>query len=100
MADIRLKKISVDSSPLIIQNGNISITNTTVSESILTGTVVSNGGISINCTYNSSSSTCGGALTVGGGIATMKDMYIGKSLILDSLESTISVFVGLIYKVK
>lgn len=91
MADIRLKKISVDSSPLIIQNGTISITNTTVSDTILTGAMVSNGGIAISCTTNSISSSNGGALTVGGGIASMKDIYIGKSLILDSLESTIVV---------
>lgn len=91
MSDIRLKKISVENSPLVIQNGIINITNTDSSDSILTGTLVSNGGISINCTYESTSSTSGGALTVGGGISSMKDIYIGKSLILDSLNSTIQV---------
>ena len=91
MADIRLKKISVETSPLIIQNGNINLTNTNVSDSILTGVLVSNGGISINCTYDATSSSSGGALTVGGGISTMKDLYVGESLILDSLNSKIQV---------
>ena len=91
MADIRLKKISVENSPLIIQHGNISLTNTNASDSILTGALISNGGISINCTYDATSSSSGGAFTVGGGISTMKNLYIGESLILDSLNSTIQV---------
>jgi len=91
MADIRLKKISVESSPLIIQKGNISITNTIVSDSIITGSLITNGGISVNCTHNATSSTSGGTLTVGGGIGVMKDAYVGESLILDSLTSTIKV---------
>lgn len=91
MADIRLKKISVDSSPLIIQNGNINITNTDESQSILTGALISNGGISIKCTSEATSSSSGGALTVGGGVSTMSDLYIGKGLILESLNSTIKV---------
>lgn len=91
MADIRLKKISVDSAPLIIQNGNINITNTDDSESILTGALISNGGISIKSTTNATSSSSGGALTVGGGIGTMSDLYVGKNLILESLDSTIAI---------
>jgi len=91
MADIRLKKISVENSQLIIQDGNVSITNTNISDSILNGALISNGGISINCTYNSISSSNGGSFTIGGGAGIMKDLYIGEGLILDSLNSTIKV---------
>jgi len=73
MADIRLKKITVEPqmSPLVIQYGDIIVTNTTESSNAATGAIVSNGGISINCTYDSSSNTAGGSLTVGGGVGTM-----------------------------
>lgn len=89
MSDIRLKKITVESSPLIIQNGNISILNTTISSSILDGSLVSNGGISINSTYEASSMTAGGSLTVGGGVGIMKSIYIGKNLNMDTSNGLI-----------
>jgi hypothetical protein len=93
MGDIRLKKITVEASqsPLIIQNGDVSITNTTISSSILNGALVSNGGISINTTYDASSSTAGGSLTVGGGIGVMKSVYVGKDLNIDSSNGLIIV---------
>jgi hypothetical protein len=91
MADIRLKKISVENSPLIIQNGNISILNTNISDSILNGALISKGGISINCSHESTSSSSGGAFTVGGGMSIIKDIYIGQNLILDNLSSTIKI---------
>jgi hypothetical protein len=86
MSDIRLKKITVEpsQSPLIIQNGDISITSTTNSTSVLDGAVVINGGMSINTTVNSTSSTSGGGLTVGGGVGIMKNVFIGNDLNLDS----------------
>jgi len=86
MSDIRLKKITIEplQSPLIIQKGDVSITNTTFSTDILNGSLVVNGGISINTTHLAISSTCGGALTIGGGLGIMKNVYIGNDLNLDS----------------
>jgi len=89
MSDIRLKKITIESSPLIIQNGNISILNTTISDNILNGSLVSNGGISINSTYEASSMSAGGSLTVGGGVGVMKSIYIGKNLNMDTSNGEI-----------
>jgi hypothetical protein len=93
MADIRLKKITVEpnQSPLVVQGGDISITNTTASTSVLDGALVSNGGISINTTYDSISSTSGGALTIAGGVGIMKNAFIGKDLNLDSSNGIIQV---------
>jgi hypothetical protein len=93
MADIRLKKITVEpnQSPLVIQGGDISITNTTASTSVLDGALVLNGGISVNTTYNSTSSTSGGALTIAGGAGIMKNVFIGKDLNLDSSNGIIQV---------
>jgi hypothetical protein len=93
MSDIRLKKITVEplESPLIIQNGDVSILNTTISNSILNGSLVSNGGISINNDYEASSMSAGGALTVGGGVGIMKSIYIGKNLNMDTSNGLIVV---------
>lgn len=86
MSDIRLKKITVEplQTPLIIQNGDVSITSSTFSSDILNGALIVNGGISINTTYESVSSTSGGALTVGGGMGIMRNVHIGNDLDLDS----------------
>jgi hypothetical protein len=86
MSDIRLKKITIEplQSPLIIQKGDVSITNTTFSTDILNASLIVNGGISINTTHIAISSTCGGALTIGGGVGIMKNVYIGNDLNLDS----------------
>lgn len=92
MSDIRLKKITVEpSQTLIIQNGNIKITNTTVSSNRLNASLVVNGGISINNTYDSTSSTSGGSLTVGGGLAVNNKTFLGSDLSLDSITSRLSV---------
>jgi hypothetical protein len=79
MADIRLKRITVEAqqSPLIIQNGDVTINSTTTSDSIISGSFVTKGGISITGSVDSNSSTSGGALTVGGGVGIMKNAYIG-----------------------
>ena len=93
MGDIRLKKITIEptQSPLIIQKGDVSIMNTTISSSMLTGSLVSNGGVSINTTYEASSSTAGGSLTVGGGVGIMKSVYIGKNLNMDTSNGIITI---------
>lgn len=93
MADIRLKKITVEAqqSPLIIQNGDVTINSTTNSESIISGSFLTKGGISISASSDCTSSTSGGALTVGGGVGIMKNVYIGKDLVLDSTNSVLQV---------
>jgi hypothetical protein len=92
MANIRLKTITVEPlQDLLIQSGNVIIGDTTISNSILTGSFISNGGIGINTTFNSTSSTSGGAFTVGGGVGIMKDLFVGGNFNLDSSTNIFSV---------
>jgi hypothetical protein len=93
MSDIRLKKITIQSnqSPLIIQKGDVVISNTTISNSVFQGALVVNGGISVNTTFNATSSTAGGGLTVGGGLGVIKNVYIGNDLVLDSSNSVFKI---------
>ena len=89
MANIRLKRITVEplQEPLVIQNGYISILNTTPSLSSVTGALLTNGGISILCSSNSTSSTAGGGLSISGGMGILKDVYVGGDMILDSFTN-------------
>ena len=67
MADIRLKKITVEpSSTLIVQNGDVKITSTTSSTNSLNGALMINGGLGINTTMDATSSTSGGGITLNG----------------------------------
>jgi len=92
MADIRLKNITIEPSTyLTIKNGNVLITNTTISTNVLNGSLVIDGGIGINSTYDAVSSTSGGALTVGGGLGIHGQMFLGNNLIMDNGTSIISV---------
>lgn len=86
MADIRLKKITVETnqSPLIIHNGDVSMYSTTVSFSAVTGSLITNGGIGVNCTADSSSPTAGGSLTIGGGIGIAKSLQVGQNITQDT----------------
>ena len=92
MSDIRLKRITAEptQSPLILQGGDINITNTTPSSSSIVGALVINGGTSISSTYESVSCTAGGALTVAGGVGITRNVYVGKDFILDSLNGTLT----------
>jgi hypothetical protein len=87
MSDIRLRKISIENGPLIIQNNYVNITNTNASTNKITGALVSDGGIAINCTYDSISSTSGGALTIGGGMSVKNQTFLGNNLTLDNSSS-------------
>jgi len=93
MSNIRLKTIVVENgeAPLIIKNGNISITDTTVSTNVLTGALNIAGGISVLCSSDSVSSTSGGAMSINGGISINKQAFIGGNLTLDNSSSTITV---------
>jgi len=64
--------------------GNMYITDITPSLNSTTASVIMNGGLSINNTTNAVSMTSGGALTIEGGLAVKKDVYIGGSLDLNS----------------
>lgn len=97
MADLRLKTVTIEgvllnpTQELTIKSGDVRVTNTTISTSVLNGSLISNGGISINCTYDAISSTSGGALSVGGGLSVHNQTILGNNLILDSNSSVISV---------
>lgn len=91
MSDIRLKKITIENGPLIIQNGQITITDTSSSINIISSALTVNGGISVNCTSNAVSSTSGGAITIGGGLAVSKNTFIGSNLTLENNSSTFTI---------
>lgn len=57
---------------------NIGITNGSLNST--TGSLICYGGISISKTSNATSTTCGGALTVNGGVAILKDVYVGGTV--------------------
>ena len=93
MSNIRLKAITVEPSqaPLIIQNGNVSITNSTVSDNMISGALIINGGLAINCSSDSMSSTSGGGLTLGGGLAVTRKSYFGDNITLDNSSSVLKI---------
>jgi fibronectin-binding autotransporter adhesin len=86
MADIRLKKVTVEpnGSPLIIQYGDLKISNSTVSSSAIDGALLIEGGIGIKTSFDATSCTSGGGLTIGGGAAILKTLQIGGDSVLDS----------------
>lgn len=93
MSNIRLKVITVEPSqaPLIIQNGNVSITDSTISNSMISGALIVNGGLAINCTSDSISSTSGGGLTLGGGLAVTRKSNFGDNITLDNSSSVLKI---------
>ena len=95
MTDLRLKKISIENNQLVIQKGNIIITNTQPSTNNSTGSLITLGGISINNTQNSFSYTSGGALTISGGMSINKNSFIGGSLFIkDTLNVQNRLYIG------
>jgi hypothetical protein len=93
MSNIRLKTIVIEpnQNPLVIKNGNIAITDSTISTSILSGALNVSGGISVNCSYDSVSSTSGGAVSIGGGISINKKAFVGGNFTLDNSSSTFAI---------
>lgn len=71
-------------------SSSLLITSNIPSENSTTGSIITLGGISIDCTVNSSSITSGGALSVAGGIALSKDIYIGGNFIAPNAIGTIN----------
>ena len=64
----------------VSSSGNTTFSKTGDTTSNSTGTVVISGGVGISNTTNSISNTNGGALTVGGGCAIERDLYVGGNL--------------------
>ena len=71
--------------------GNLNFSSSNSSTSYSSGAIVLTGGMGISNTVNSSSVTAGGGLSVAGGAAIGKDVYIGGKLnILNSTVATSS----------
>ena len=71
--------------------GNINFDSTQVSDSYTSGAIFLTGGMGISTTLNSSSITSGGALSIAGGAAFGKDVYVGGRLtIINTTGSTSS----------
>ena len=71
--------------------GNLNFSSSNSSTSYSSGAIVLSGGMGISNTVNSSSVTAGGGLSIAGGVAIGKDVYIGGKLnILNSTLATSS----------
>jgi hypothetical protein len=71
--------------------GNINFDSTQTSNSYTSGAIFLSGGMGISTTVNSSSVTSGGALSIAGGAAFGKDVYIGGKLtIINTTTATSS----------
>jgi hypothetical protein len=60
--------------------GNINFDSSQTSTSYTTGAIFLSGGIGISTTVNSSSVTSGGAISIAGGAAIGKDLYVGGKI--------------------
>jgi len=69
-----LERLSID------QQGTVKIHATTTTTASSIGSLVVSGGLGVNCTVDSSSASAGGGLTIAGGAAIGKDLYIGGGL--------------------
>lgn len=65
----------------LLTSGNWTNTSTTPSTSVTSGALVLNGGISVNVTDDAISFSNGGALTLAGGAAIGKRLFVGDSVI-------------------
>jgi hypothetical protein len=83
---------------LHVSNLNISSTKLSINSSI--GSLVVFGGVSINCSENSVSTTQGGGLTVNGGCAIHRKLYVGENLYIkdkDISPNTFDILVPLVF---
>jgi cytoskeletal protein CcmA (bactofilin family) len=77
--------------------GNINFDSTQNSNSYTTGAIFITGGLGISTTANASSITAGGSLSIAGGAAIGKDMYIGgRVTIVNTTVSTNSLSASLV----
>ena len=71
-------------------SGNINFDSTQPSSSYTTGAIFITGGLGISTTVNSSSITAGGGLSIAGGGAFAKDVYIGGQTFIVNTSPTTS----------
>ena len=71
-------------------SGNINFDSTQPSSSYTTGAIFITGGLGISTTVNSSSITAGGGLSIAGGGAFAKDVYIGGQTFIINTSPTTS----------
>jgi len=65
-------------------SGIVAVNNTSASVSTSTGALVCAGGVTINKTTDSVSSLNGGGMTIAGGVAIAKKLFVGSSLTVES----------------
>lgn len=75
-------------------NSKLILTNSTISTSSLTGTILSSGAIAVSLTSDSTSSTNGGSCTLGGGLAVNGSGYFGKQIIIADQNVTAAQIAG------
>ncbi len=68
--------------------GSINFDSTKVSTSYTSGAIVISGGIGINCTSNATSETSGGAISIAGGMAVNKDVYLGRNVVIKGTSAS------------
>ncbi len=91
MGDIRLNQITIDSigsNILTIDQGTITITNTSPSISTVSASLFTFGGISSSCTSDATGSSSGGGLTIKGGMAIGKSSFFNGNITQDSQNKT------------
>lgn len=84
MSDIRLKKITIESGELQVQNGTVRVIDTTPSRNLMSGALVVNGGVTISCTENATSQTSGGGMSIAGGLSALGSAFLGKDVVLSN----------------
>jgi hypothetical protein len=72
--------------------GNLNIASTKVSTNSSIGSLVVLGGVSINCSENSVSTTQGGCLTVNGGCAVKRKLYVGENIYINNKDISPNTF--------
>lgn len=82
--------MNINATNLTNVNSILNITDTTITSSPNTGSIVTLGGIGINNSTNASSSTNGGSLSVRGGAGIQGNAYIGLTLIISDKSLVMS----------
>lgn len=77
-----------------ITGNEVSIGNSTPTTSSTTGAVLLSGGLGISSATNATSASNGGTLTTAGGAAIAKDLYLGGSMYMGSLVSSVPVVIN------
>lgn len=86
---------TLDVSGTLRTTGIVSFTNTTDSVSATTGALVLSGGLGVNDTADAVNNTNGGALTVAGGVAISKKLFIGTNITIgNTTDATSSLIIN------